>query len=264
MLDYEPKESAPASDAPADSYFSTEHLRADLGRRTARGGVVTVVSQALTFIITLGATAVMARLLTPQDYGLVGMVAVFANFVAMFKDMGLSTATIQRAEIDYYQISTLFWLNVALSVAVMAIAIALSPAVAWFYGDWRLLSITIVTSFGFLISGLMVQHEALLRRQMKFLVLAVASLSSVIVGYIVGITFAWYGFKYWALVFSQLALVTFNTIAVWIACRWRPGRPRRNTGVGSMVRFGGNLTGFTTINYFSRNLDNLLIGRVWG
>jgi PST family polysaccharide transporter len=245
-------------------YFRTGHLKADLGLRTARGGVVTIASQGLTFVLSLGATAVMARLLSPQDYGLIGMVAVFTNFVAMFKDMGLSMATIQKSEINYDQISTLFWLNVALSVAVMAIAVALSPAVAWFYGDRRLLLITVVTSIGFVIGGLTVQHEALLRRQMKFFVLAAITLLSVIVGYVVGITFAWYGFRYWALVFSQLALVGFNTVAVWFVCRWRPGFPKLRSGVRSMVTFGSNLTGFTTINYFSRNLDNLLIGRVWG
>src|SRR5215813_4240532 len=252
-----------ADDGSGD-YFSTGHLRADLGQRAARGCVVTVVCQALTFFLSLGATAIMGRLLTPQDYGLIGMVAVFANFVAMFKDMGLSTATIQKSEIDYYQISTLFWLNVALSVLVMIISMVLSPLVAWFYGEKRLLLITVVTSVGFLLSGLSVQHEALLRRQMRFFSLSIISLLSVVAGYVVGITFAWRGFSYWALVFSQLALISFNTIAVWIACRWRPGAPRRHSGVSSMVRFGSNLTGFTTINYFSRNLDNLLIGRVWG
>jgi O-antigen/teichoic acid export membrane protein len=253
-----------AENGSADQYLSTEHLRSSLGQRAARGGAFTMISQVVTFVISLGATAVMARLLTPQDYGLIGMVAVLTNFVSMFKDLGLSTATIQKDQITGDQISTLFWLNVALGAGVMAVAAALSPIVAWFYGDRRLLAITLVTSIGLLISGLAVQHEALLRRQMRFLVLSVISLASVIVGYIVGITFAWFRFSYWALVFSQLGLVAFNTIAIWCACRWRPGWPRLGSGVGSMVRFGGNLTGFTIINYFSRNLDNLLIGRVWG
>src|SRR5215471_15533717 len=183
----------------ADHYLSTEHLRSSLGQRAARGGAFTLISQVVTFVISLGATAVMARLLTPQDYGLIGMVAVFTNFVSMFKDLGLSTATIQKDQITRDQISTLFWLNVALGAGVMAVSAALSPIVAWFYGDRRLLAITIVTSLGLLISGLAVQHEALLKRQMRFLVLSVISLLSVIVGYIVGITFAWFRFSYWAL-----------------------------------------------------------------
>ena len=110
----------------------------------------------------------MARLLRPADYGLIGMVAFFTNFVAMFKDLGLSVATIQKSEISRAQVSTLFWLNVGFSVAITALTIVLSPLVAWFYGDPRLMAITAVTATGFVLGGLTVQHEALLRRQMRF------------------------------------------------------------------------------------------------
>jgi O-antigen/teichoic acid export membrane protein len=252
------------SSAHKDEYFKTGHLKEDLGVRTVRGGAVTLVSQGATFLITLLATALMARLLTPQDYGLIGMVAIFTNFIAMFKDMGLSAATVQRPEITNAQISTLFWLNVVLSVAVMTITMALAPAVAWFYGDWRLLGITVASSVGFLFGGLSIQHEALLRRQMRFVILAAVGIISMIFGYIVGIITAWHGWKYWALISSQLAVAISNTGIVWFVCRWRPGFPKRGTGVRSMVTFGSNLTGFGIINYFSRNLDNLLIGRIWG
>ncbi len=245
-------------------YFMTDHLRADLGARTARAGAVTVVSHTLRFVITIAATGVMARLLRPSDYGLIGMVAFFTYFVAMFKDLGLSVATIQKSEITRDQVSTLFWLNVVVSVAITVVMIALSPFVSWFYGDQRLLSITVVTALGFVLGGLTVQHEALLRRQMRFFSLVSISLTSTVVGYIVGIYLAWRGFSYWSLVFSQLALLLTNTIGVWLACRWRPGLPKRNSGVRSMIAFGRNFTGFSIINYFSRNLDNLLLGKIWG
>ena len=254
----------PKSQANASEYFLTDHLRADLGARTARGGAVTIVSHTLRFVITIAATSVMARLLKPADYGLIGMVAFFTNFVAMFKDLGLSVATIQKSEISRAQVSTLFWLNVGFSLAITALTIALSPFVAWFYGDPRLIAITAVTATGFLLGGLTVQHEALLRRQMRFFSLVSILLISTVVGYIVGIFMAWRGFSYWALVFSQLALLLENTIGVWLACRWRPGLPKRNSGVQSMIAFGRNFTGFSIINYFSRNLDNLLLGKVWG
>jgi O-antigen/teichoic acid export membrane protein len=247
-----------------DKTFQTDHLKVNLGGRAARGGVVAITSQGLKFIIMLTATSVMARLLTPQDYGLIGMVAVVTGFVSMYKDLGLSAATIQKSEINSEQISTLFWVNVALSLAIVLVTVALAPLIAWFYGEPRLTAITIVTSIGFLISGLTVQHEALLRRQMRYLALATIGVSSVFMGYVVGILMAWRGFSYWALVGSQLALIITGTGLTLLLCRWVPGLPRRNTGVRSMIKFGGNLTGFTTINYFSRNLDNLLIGRFAG
>jgi PST family polysaccharide transporter len=261
MTQEKPQENVAAN---SREYFTTDHLQADLGARTARGGAVTVVSHSLRFVITIAATGVMARLLRPSDYGLIGMVAFFTNFVAMFKDLGLSVATIQKTEVSREQVSTLFWLNVGFSVAITVLTIALAPFVAWFYGDTRLLTVTAVTAIGFVLGGLSVQHEALLRRQMRFFSLVTIVLISTVIGYLVGIFMAWRGFSYWSLVFSQLALLVTNTIGVWLVCRWRPGLPSRNSGVRSMLAFGRNFTGFSIINYFSRNLDNLLLGKVWG
>ncbi|HKQ99578.1 MAG TPA: lipopolysaccharide biosynthesis protein [Pyrinomonadaceae bacterium] len=245
-------------------HFRTDHLKDDLGSRTARGGVVTVTSQGIKFFIGMAATVVLARLLTPQDYGLIGMVAVVTGFVSMFKDMGLSVATIQKEEITAEQISTLFWVNVALSVCIMLLTAAISPAVAWFYGEPRLTLITIGFAAGFLFSGLTVQHEALLRRQMRFTALAITEITSFLVGLCVAIPLAWRGAGYWALVANQLAQGLTYAVGVWVVCGWRPGKPVRNSGVRPMLAFGGNLTGFHTINYFARNLDNMLIGLVWG
>jgi len=247
-----------------DKYFGTHHLKTNLGGRTARGGAVAVIAQALKFLITIAATSILARLLTPQDYGLIGMVAFVTAFVSLYKDLGLAAATIQRPEISFDQISTLFWINVSLSVAVCIFTVAIAPLVSWFYGEPRLTSITVITAVGFIISGMAVQHEALLRRQMRYFALASIGCISLVVGYMVAILMAWNGFHYWALVGSQLALVFTGTVITWTVCRWRPGMPKKDTGVRSMLRFGGNFTGFSTINFFSRNLDNLLIGRVWG
>jgi len=223
-----------------------------------------MVSHGMKFSVSIVSTAILARLLTPQDYGLIGMVAVATNFVSMFKDLGLSFATIQRSEISNEQISTLFWVNVVLSLAILVLMILLAPGVAWFYGDARLTQITIVTSVGFLFGGLAVQHEALLKRQMRFFSLSALAFISMTFAYLVGIALAWKGAGYWALVFSQLALLAANALGVWLLCKWRPGLPRRNVGVKSMLTFGGNITGYALINYFSKNSDNVLLGRFWG
>src|SRR6266480_3265186 len=241
-----------------DQFFRTDHLMDTIGGRTARGGAVTMVSHGLKFAVSIVATAILARLLRPQDYGLIGMVAVATNFIVMFKDLGLSLATVQKSEISSEQISTLFWVNLTLSMLTMIIMIILAPAVSWFYGDSRLTMITIVSACGFIVGGLTVQHEALLKRQMRFMALSAIALASMIVGYAVGIAFAWYGFGFWSLVFSQLALLATNAVLVWITCSWRPGLPRRGSGVRSMLSFGGNITGYATVNYFSKNADNLL------
>lgn len=245
-------------------YFETNHLMADIGGHTVRGGAVTILSHVLKFAVSIIATAILARLLTPQDYGLIGMVAVATNFVSMLKDLGLSYPTVQRAEIDFDQISTLFWVNVSLSVVLVAIMIALAPLLSWFYAEPRLTMIAVVTATGFLFGGLAVQHEALLRRQMRFFTLSAIAFVSMVAGYVVGIILAWYGAGYWSLVFSQLTLLATSAIGIVTLCGWRPGLPRWNSGARSMLTFGGQVTGYSLINYVSKNLDNLLIGKFWG
>ena len=247
-----------------DLYFNTERLKTGLGVRTARGGAVTFASQAFKFCAGLGATMVLGRLLRPSDYGLIGMVVVVTGFVSMFKDLGLSAATVQREEITSEQVSTLFWVNVALSIGVGLITVALAPAVAWFYGEPKLLLITMVYAFGFLFGGLTVQHEALLHRQMRFAAQAACEIVALIITIAVTITLAWRGAGYWALVAGHLTTSFVYMLLIWTVCGWHPGPPSRNSGVRSLLHFGGNLTGFGVVNFFARNLDNLLIGRVWG
>lgn len=250
--------------ADPNQYFCTEHLKTDLKGRSVRGGAVTMITQAGKFILNMGSTVILARLLTPQDYGLIGMVTAVTGLVALFNDMGLSTATIQRAEINHNQVSTLFWVNVVLSASIMLLTAAVAPAIAWFYNEPRLTWITLTLAITFIFAGLAVQHQALLTRQMRFTTLAVVEIISVLCGITTAIISAWYGAGYWALVLMQLAIAISSTVGIWSVCGWRPGSPVRNSGVRSLLAFGGNLTGFSVLNYFSRNLDNILIGRVWG
>jgi O-antigen/teichoic acid export membrane protein len=245
-------------------YFNTAHLKTNLKQRSVRGGAVTIVAQASKFILKFGSTAILARLLSPDDYGLIGMATVVVGFVEYFKDLGLSTATIQRAEINHQQVSTLFWINLGVSLLVALIVALLAPAIALFYHEPRLQPITLGLAINFIFGGLTVQHQALLRRQMQFTSLAKIEVISMAVGVITAIIAAYYGWQYWALVWMLMGTAISNAVGVWIACGWRPGLPSLKSGVGSMLAYGGNLTGFGLVNYFSRNLDNVLIGRRWG
>ena len=263
-----PVASPPAASTPAafgpDRFLRTDHLAADLAGRSVRGGAVTMTAQALGLVLHLSATVILARLLTPGDYGLVAMVTAVTGFAALFQDAGLSAATVQRAEVTHAQVSTLFWVNVAVSVVLGSVVAALAPAVAWFYGEPRLTAVTAIAGATFLFGGLAVQHAALLRRQMRFAALAGVQLGAQAVGLVVGLAAAWAGAGYWALVALSAASAAANATLVWLACGWRPGRPARADGVGGLLRFGGHLTGFNTANYVASNAANVLIGRWWG
>ena len=247
-----------------DRFFKTDHLHKDLKGRSVRGGVITLATQGLRFVMQMGSTAVLARLLAPEDYGLIGMTTIATGFIQLFSDIGLSEATIQKPEINHKQISTLFWINCALGFCLMLLVIALAPAVAWFYGEPRVIGIMCALSVNFLLGSLGTQHRALLTRQMQFSALAKIRTFAMTTSISVGIVAGLQGAGYWTLVFIPLANAVAATIATWVISQWRPGLPDRQSGVGSMLKFGGNITGFQTVNYFSRNLDNLLIGRVWG
>ena len=247
-----------------NSYFRTDHLRERVGSRVIRGGAITLISQGAQFFISMAGTVVLARLLTPRDYGLIGMVTVVTGFLTMFKDMGLSQATVQREELTHGQTTNLFWVNVGASALIALVAVLLAPVIARFYGEPRLAYITMALAAGFVFGGFTVQHQALLRRQMRFGLLAASSIIAAVVGLGVGIFLAWRGAEYWALVGQQLAVAVVTAITVWVFCGWRPGLPSRRTGVRELLAFGGNVTGFNVVNYFARNGDNLLIGKMWG
>ena len=247
-----------------DQYFRTDDLREGVAGRAIRGGAFTVGSQASQFIIGLLATMVMARLLTPRDYGLIGMVTVVTGFLTIFKDIGLSRATIQRNVLTHDEASSLFWINGGVGVCIALLTAAIAPVIARFYGEPRLTNITIALACGFLVSGFSVQHQALLRRRMRFGILAANDVLSIAIAGIVGITMAYERMSYWAIVGNQLSFTISGAVLAWIVCPWRPSLPKRSTRVREMLAFGGNITGFTVLNYFARNTDDLLIGRFWG
>jgi len=252
------------ADDDRDHHFRTDHLKADLGKRSARGGVVTLAAQACKFALSMSSAVVLARLLTPQDYGLIGMVAILVGFLGMFQYLGLSTATIQWSDLNHQQVSALFWMNMVLSAAIMLATIAAAPLAAWFYKEPRLIGITIGYAVSILVTGLYIQHEAILIRQMRFAITAVIEVAAMAIGLGAAIVAAIYGARYWALVINQLVLAMVSVVGMWAACRWRPSLPRRSAGVRSMLKFGGNVTGFNVMQYFARNADNALIGKFWG
>jgi PST family polysaccharide transporter len=192
------------------------------------------------------------------------MVAAFTGFALIFKDLGLSQATVQQKDLTQEKVSNLFWINACFGVITMMITVCMSPLIAWFYGDIRLRNITLALSINFLFGGLTVQHQALLSRQMRFGLLSVIGFIASLLGSVIGIILAWMGFDYWSLVWKDIFISFFIASGTWVMCRWLPGLPRRGAGIRSMLKYGTDITGFNIVNYFSRNLDNILIGRFHG
>lgn len=225
---------------------------------------MTLSAQLFKFVLTTVAAIALARLLTPDDYGLIAMVAILVNFVGMFQYLGLSTATVKWAELTHQQVSTLFWINMALSATIMLVTVGSGPLLAWFYREPRLVGIAAAYGVTILFTGLAIQHEALLSRQMRFTAIVVIETTALLIGFVAAIVAAWYGAGYWALVLNQAVMTLVTVVGAWSVCKWRPGFPGRGLDLRSMLTYGGNLTGFNVMTFFARNLDNLLIGKFWG
>src|ERR1700758_5560114 len=125
----------------------------DLKERVIRGGLAKVLAQGVSFTLRIGSLMVLARLLDPKDFGLVGMVAAFTGVLNLFRDFGLSTATVQRVDVTDEQVSTLFWINVLVGVALGILLTAMAPVVVAFYHEPRLLWVTIILATSFVFNG---------------------------------------------------------------------------------------------------------------
>ena len=244
--------------------FSSDKLAQDLAPKLFKGGISTMSAKVVQFILSTGGTVVLARLLTPTDYGLFGMVMIIFSFAHMFMISGLSMATIQKANISRAQISTLFWINSGIGAFLGLCFITSSPFVASFFGQPELKSVTAVLSLVFIFGSIKIQHEALLRRHMQFGALAIIIILSEIISLITTIILALSGWRYWALVLGKVISTLSYTLLTFLFLPWIPGKIGRGTGVRSMLRFGGNLTiaGFT--RYLTGNFDKLLIGKFLG
>lgn len=233
-----------------------------------RGGVFMAAAQAASLVIVFAAVAMLGRLLRPADFGLVAMVAVFTNFANMFVNAGLTSATIQRDRLTPQQSSNLFWVAAVVGIAAAAVIASLAPLIAWFYGEPRLTPITVALSISFIVSGVTVQHQSLMRRAMQHRLLAISQVVAAAAGQGAGVALAWrwHGTEsgYWALVAMPLATSVALAACVWIACPWRPGAWSSGAGTVSLVRFGANLTGANMMNYLVRSVDRMLIGWRFG
>lgn len=236
----------------------------NLRQNTIRGltwsGVSQVISQGCQFVIT----AILAHLLSPNDFGLLGMAAVFTGFAAIFSDMGISGAIIQNQEIDERHYSSAFWLNVLVGVVLTVAFILLSPAIARFYSRAELIPILTVLSINFFLSSFTIIQQAILTKGMNFKSLALRDILAVVISGAAGIFCAYHGYGLWSLVIQLLTYTVINNLSLWFSSPWRPKWILDFSSLRQILPFSSHVTGFQVINYFARNIDNLLIGKVLG
>jgi len=248
----------------ASGQFLSGTSQGETRKLAVRGAGFTLLSGGAGFAVQLISAVVLARLLTPGDYGLVAMVTTFNLLLTNFGLNGFTEAIQQREQINRRLISNLFWINSGVGLLLTIGFAGAGSLLARFYGDSRVAYVTVAMAPTIFLSSLSVEHLALLKRAMRFSTVSFNDMVARVISLTVSIVLAWFHFGYWALVAGALATPLSTLMGAWLTCRWIPGWPRREAGTGSMIRYCLNVYGRFSFNYFARNTDNLLVGWRFG
>lgn len=209
-------------------------------------------------------SAILARLLMPSDFGLIAMVLVFSNFVAIFAGFGLTSAIVQKQEISDETLSSTFWINVGLG-ALLSVALACSaPLIAAFYSQPRLTPLIVFMSTTFFIGSFCNVSYSLLMKRMNFKALAIIGICVIAISGPIAIFLAFSGYGVWSLAWYTVLSSVFFAVFTLIYARWVPHFLLGLQHVKGLLGYGANLTGSSFVTYFAQNMDNLLVGRFLG
>lgn len=244
----------------ADRYFGENIAHAGLGRESARSALTSVAGRGVNMVVQFASTIVLARILSPHDFGLVAMVTAFVLFAPVFVDLGTADATTRKSKITDAEISTMFWLNVAIGAILTILFASVSGLIGNFYNQPELTNIAFVSSLAFILTAVSIQPYALMRRAMEFHRIAVIDVSANTLSSIVSVLLALLGFGYWALVAKPIVQLTLTALGAWVSCTWLPGRPRPSLEAKELVKFGLGVTGFSVMDTLARSVDRIAIG----
>jgi O-antigen/teichoic acid export membrane protein len=231
-----------------------------LGGVAARGAGITLAGQGARILLQLASVVVLARLLSPRDYGLMAVGLIVVGMGEVVRDLGLSTAAIRAPELTARQRDGLFWVNTAAGLILAAVVAAGAGVVADAFSQAELEPVTRALALTFVLNGLAAQYRAGLTRDLRFGAVAGADLLAQLAALVVAVGTAVAGAGYWALVAQQLTVGTVGLVAVVALARWVPGPPRRGVGLRPFLRFGGGLTGTHIVYYVGNNLDTMALG----
>jgi len=236
----------------------------DLAARTVGGAAWSTLSIIGQRGLSLLSTLILARVLAPSAFGLLGMAMVLSAAVESFNDLGTAAALIQRKELDARLASTLFWTNVLVGVVAAGFMVGVAPLVAQLYREPHVAPVLAALSVGFLINNLSVVQRAVLARAMLFRRISMIQLCSSVASSFVGIGLAVAGAGVWSLVAAVIAQTMAATVLYWLASPWRPCWHLSLRDLRSVISYSGNLTASNFAHYVMRNMDNALIGRFLG
>jgi len=245
-------------------FTDTSGIRGELRRRSVYAALYSGASAGGDFLVRLLSTAVLARLIVPEHFGVVMMAAAIVAVADQLKELGLSAATVQRSSITHAEVSNLFWINAGLGTLFALLLCLASPFVASYYKDPRLVAVTCALASTFLLGSIAVQHQALLTRQLQLGRTAFVRLSASVLSTALAIALAYNDFGYWSLVWREVSRSAFLALGMWFSLPWIPSLPSRATNVRPLLGFGANLTAANVLGAMTGTVDRFLVGRAFG
>lgn len=236
----------------------------DLRRATTRGVFWTISSlvgnQAVNFIIQI----LFLRLLSPTEFGLIGMAAVFTGFAGLIADLGLGAALVQKADPTEEHYSSVFWFALALGFALFAVFAVTAPFVATFYHEPRLTLLTMALALNFPIGAFTTIHYTLLQKRLEFRILGIIGMTANLLSSVTALVAARFGLGVWSLIIQQLSSGLITTVFLLISCPWRPKTAFHGHALKDLMHFSLSIFAFNLFNYSIRNTGNLILGRSLG
>lgn len=221
-------------------------------------------NQILGQVLQFGISVILARLLSPREFGLIGMVLVFLGFASSLSDMGLGASLVQRRSVSDRHLNSVFWVNVAVGTLLTILLVLAAPLIANFFREPQLRLITTTIALNIFLSSLNVVQNALLDRALDFRTkFWIASVSFLVSG-IVAIILAYMGAGVWSLVGQSITSTAIQVAVMWRLSSWRPRLAFDLSAFKELMHFGGNLIAGNIVNYWGRNFDKLVIGRLLG
>lgn len=235
-----------------------------LRRSAVRGVGVSIAGQAGSFAVMIGSVVILARLLTPSDFGIVTMVTTFSLLFRSFGMNGFTELIMQREEITDTLASNLFWIELGIGTILTLAFAASGHLLALFYHNPAVAPVAVAMSLTIGIGCLGWIHMGLLQRAMHFRTTAIINFVGQLLLVIMSIIMAMAGWHYWALVWGSVMQTIVVAVGAWWMCRWIPSRPGRAAGTGSGLKFAMNVYSHFAFSYSTRNTDNLLVGWQFG
>ncbi len=232
--------------------------------QAAIGVIWAGASQAVRLVSQVLGLVVLARLLPPADFGVVAMALVATGFALLFRDLGTNAAIIQQQQLSQRLLDSVFLLNVVVGTALAGLFCLLAPLLAWFFAEPRLREILWLLALVFPLSSLGLVQQALFERASDFRTVALIESAAAVAGLVAAVAAAYAGWGVYSLVLPSLLSAAITVLCLWTHSKWRPTGSGSLREIRQLWRFSGHLVGFNFFNYFARNADNILIGRMLG